>query len=163
MNKAIFNGILATLMLVAIYFAIVPLVSGFSFAMSQFSRFWYFVIALAIGFGIQVGLYSYLKSIVKKVSPGVVATTGTTSTAAMISCCAHYLGNILPILGAVGVITVISQYQMQLFWVGLAFNFLGLVYMLIQVRKHTKMLSTGFKTVDISSTRLLKTRLKAKF
>ncbi|OGM31382.1 hypothetical protein A2630_03530 [Candidatus Woesebacteria bacterium RIFCSPHIGHO2_01_FULL_44_10] len=134
---ALVFGILATLALLTMYFGVVSLVSGFRFAQVQFLRFWYFVVALAIGFGIQVGLYSYLKAIVKNVSPKVVAASGATSTAAMISCCAHYLVNVLPVLGAVGIITVISQYQVQLFWVGLVFNFAGIVYMANKVSKVT--------------------------
>ena len=138
MNKALVNGILATTILLTVYITVVSLVSGWTFAQQQFRQFWYFVVTLAVGFGIQVGLYSYLKTIIKTVSPKVVATSGATSTAAMISCCAHYLVNILPILGAVGIITVISQYQVQLFWVGLAFNFAGISYMANKVIKATK-------------------------
>ena len=130
MNSAIGKGALASLALLVVYFTIVSLVSGWSFAQEQFRQFWYYVIPLATGFGIQVGLYSYLKRSVKSsISPSVVATSGATSTAAMISCCAHYLVNVLPMLGAIGIITVIAQYQVQLFWVGLAFNFAGIVYM----------------------------------
>jgi len=138
MNKALLNGVLATTILLIVYFTVVSLVSGWTFAQQQFRQFWYFVVTLAVGFGIQVALFVYLKSIVKNVTPGVVATTGATSTVAMISCCAHYLVNILPILGAVGIITVISQYQVQLFWVGLAFNFAGIAYMSNKVIKATK-------------------------
>ncbi|OFZ19209.1 MAG: hypothetical protein A3D92_13720 [Bacteroidetes bacterium RIFCSPHIGHO2_02_FULL_44_7] len=125
----------ATLILLSMYFMVVSLVSGWSFSLGQFSRFWYFVVTLAVGFGIQVGLYSYLKT---KTSGKVLAVSGATSTAAMISCCAHYLVNFLPILGAVGIITVISQYQIQLFWVGLAFNFAGIAYMFNKVLKFSK-------------------------
>ena len=138
MNKALVNGIFATTILLTVYITVVSLVSGWTFAQQQFRQFWYFVVTLAVGFGIQVGLYSYLKTIIKTVSPKVVATSGATSTAAMISCCAHYLVNILPILGAVGIITVISQYQVQLFWVGLAFNFAGIAYMTNKVIKAVK-------------------------
>ena len=139
MNSAIVKGTLASLGLLIVYFTIISLVSGWSFAQDQFRQFWYYVVTLAIGFGLQVGLYSYLKSSIKSaVSPKVVATTGATSTAAMISCCAHYLVNVLPILGAVGIITVISQYQVQLFWVGLAFNFAGIAYMANKIYKFSK-------------------------
>lgn len=138
MSKYLVNGILATLILLTVYITVVSLVSGWGFAQEQFEQFWYYVVTLAVGFGIQVGLYTYLKSIVKNVSPNVVATSGAISTAAMISCCAHYLVNVLPILGAVGIITVISQYQVQLFWVGLVFNFAGITYMANKVVKATK-------------------------
>lgn len=138
---AIKKGLFATFILLIVYLTIISLVSGWSFAQDQFRQFWYFVVTLAVGFGMQVGLYSYLKSSIKSaVSPRVVATTGATSTVAMISCCAHYLVNVLPILGAVGIITVISQYQVQLFWIGLTFNFAGIAYMVNKVytfSKHT--------------------------
>lgn len=130
MNRAVVKGILATLILLSVYFAVTTFISGWGFALGQFSQFWYYIITLAVGFGIQVGLYSYLKT-----SGRVLAVSGATSTAAMISCCAHYLVNFLPVLGAIGIITVISQYQVQLFWVGLAFNFTGLMYMLYQFKK----------------------------
>ncbi len=142
MNSSIIKGTFSSLVLLSIYFTIVSLVSGWDFMLEQFAQYWYFVVTLAIGFGLQVGLYSYLKDAMKKkhaiASGKVLAVSGTTSTAAMISCCAHYLVNFLPILGAVGVITVISQYQVQLFWVGLAFNLAGLIYMFNQVRKFNK-------------------------
>src|SRR3989344_4707305 len=93
------NGIIAAGILLAIYVSLVSLISGFEFMLSQLSSFWYFIIALASGFGIQVGLYFYLKNGIKQNSPrSVLAVSGTTSTAAMISCCAHYLVNLLPIL-----------------------------------------------------------------
>lgn len=134
------NGSIATIILLAIYVAIVSFVSGWDFMLDQLYQFWYFVITLAVGFGIQVGLYSYLKNAIRyqNTSGRVLAVSGTTSTAAMISCCTHYLVNLLPVLGTVGTITVISQYQVQLFWVGLAFNLMGILYMLNRVIKLSK-------------------------
>ncbi len=136
--RSIFKGLTAASVLLVVYFSIVSLVSGWDFARDQFRQFWYFIITLAVGFGTQIGLYTYLRSMIKNVSPRVVATSGVTSSAAMISCCAHYLVNILPILGAVGIITLISSYQVQLFWVGLVFNFAGIVYMANKVYKFSK-------------------------
>lgn len=139
-NSSIRNGSTATLILLAVYVAIVSFVSGWDFMLDQFYQFWYFVITLAIGFGIQIGLYSYLKNAIhhQNTSGRVLAISGTTSTAAMISCCAHYLVNLLPILGTVGVVTVISQYQVQLFWVGITFNLVGILYMGSRVIKFSK-------------------------
>ncbi len=142
MNSAVVKGIAASLALLSVYVTVLTLVSGWKFMLTQFSTYWYFVTPLAAGFGTQFGLYSHLKDAMRKKNeqaPGkVVAVSGTTSTAAMISCCAHYLVNVLPILGAVGIITVISQYQVRLFWAGLAFNLAGLAYMISQVRKFYK-------------------------
>ncbi len=100
--KSILYGTLASAILLGVYFAVLSFVSGWTFAQSQFAVYWYFIVSLALGFGIQVGLYSYLKQSIKNnkmLSSGkTIAITGTTSSLSMISCCVHYLVNIIPIL-----------------------------------------------------------------
>ncbi len=138
--KPLIGGAIATLALIAAYFAIVSLISGFAFAESQFAEFWFYFVGLALGFGIQIGLYLHLKQVIHGASGGpVVAVTGTTSTAAMVACCAHYLVNILPILGVSAFASFVGEYQVQFFWVGIAFNLAGIVYIssrVIKVRKN---------------------------
>lgn len=129
--KSIFYGTLASVILLGVYFTVLTFVSGWNFTVSRFSQFWYFIVMLAIGFGIQIGLYTRLQGLIKDGHHGegkVLGVTGTTSTAAMISCCAHYLANIIPILGTVGIVTFVAQYQTELFWVGLLFNLGGIFY-----------------------------------
>lgn len=137
-QKSIFFGFIASLALLSIYFTLVGLISGLSFAINQFSMYWYFYIGLIVGFGIQVGLYYYFKLIKSTVSKKVVATSGTTSTLTMISCCSHYFINLLPIIGVSGIATVIAQYQIRLFWVALVINILGIMFMLYQLEKYRK-------------------------
>ena len=126
--------------LLGVYFLILTVVSGWEFTLSQFLDSWYFVVSLAAGFGIQFGLYSYLRNAVHRMdmSGKVVAVSGTTSTAAMISCCAHYLTNILPVVGAAGAIALVAQYQIELFWFGLASNVAGIICMTIRVVKFSR-------------------------
>ena len=133
--RAIATGAVASAVLLALYFLLVGLVSGREYAIEQFMTYWYFLVSLAAGFGIQMGLYTYLKRLVAHSgnSKKVVAVSGTTSTAAMVSCCAHYLTNMLPILGATGLVTFAVQYQVHFFWVGLAFNVAGIAYILPKV------------------------------
>jgi Cu+-exporting ATPase len=133
-------GTLAFILMLAVYFGVVGLISGMGFSLEQFARFWYFILTLALGFGIQVGLYTYLKNLVGHhgASGKVVAVSGTTSTAAMVSCCAHYLVNILPIVGVTGFLTLVAQYQIELFWVGLAFNAAGILYIVPKVVRASK-------------------------
>jgi P-type Cu+ transporter len=133
-------GTLALIFMLAIYFGVVSLISGRSFAVEHFEKFWYFIVTLALGFGIQVGLYTYLRNLVGQqgMSGKVVAASGTTSAAAMVSCCAHYLVNILPILGVTGLLMLVAQYQIELFWLGLAFNLAGILYIVPKVVKATQ-------------------------
>jgi Cu+-exporting ATPase len=138
-KKSILYGLLASIIMLVIYFVVVGLISDWPFAKDQFAQYWYFVISLAIGFGIQISLYTHLKQLIAngQGSGKVLGVTGATSTAAMISCCAHYLTNILPILGTVGLVTFVAQYQTQFFWIGLIFNIAGIIFMINKIRKVT--------------------------
>jgi P-type Cu+ transporter len=140
-------GLLAAVLLLAVYFGALTLVSGWSFTLEQFNQFWYFILPLAVGFGIQVGLFMRLRALVNttRKSGAIVATSGTTSTAAMVSCCAHYLANVAPIIGATGLVAFAAQFQVELFLVGLLFNIAGVVYVGSKVlqasREHEKCLA----------------------
>src|SRR3989344_3214135 len=138
--KAAVYGFLGAAALLAVYFSGVSLISGWAFAQSQFGQFWHFIVSLAVCFGIQIGLYTYLRNVIrqKNNAGGVLAVSGTTSTAAMLSCCAHYLVNILPIIGITGVVSIIGQYQIQLFWVGLVSNLCGILYILNKIGKFVR-------------------------
>lgn len=123
-------GLLAFGLLLALYFVVLTLVSGWTFTVSQFADYWVYIVPLGAGFGLQVALYVGLRQLLhqSKDARTVMAASGTTSTAAMISCCAHYLVNIAPVLGATGLVTFATQYQVEFFWVGLAFNAAGIAY-----------------------------------
>lgn len=139
-TKSILYGVLASAILLGVYFVALTLVSGWSFAQEQFATFWYFIVSLVAGFGIQIALYQYIKSLVHS-GQGmgkIVGVSGTTSTAAMISCCAHYLVNLVPILGVTGLVSFVAQYQIELFWVGLISNVLGIGYMINKIYKFKK-------------------------
>jgi Cu+-exporting ATPase len=140
-TKPIAYGVLAGTLLLLVYFVLLTLVSGWEFTLDQFEQFWYFVVALAAGFGVQIAMYLRLRHVTMhgEGSGKIVAVSGGTSTAAMISCCTHYLANVLPVLGATGVVALVAQYQSELFWVGLAFNAAGVVYVgrkLFQATRH---------------------------
>ena len=126
------GGVLALALLLGIYLGVLTLLSGWSFALSQFSEFWPYILALAIGFGLQVALYLHLRqlSLHHHDSHCVAAASasGTTSAVAMLACCTHYLANLLPVLGAVGLVSLAADYQIELFWIGLLFNAAGLAY-----------------------------------
>lgn len=122
-------GLLASAIMLAFYFGALTLVSGWQFTVEQFADWWPYIVALAIGFGIQVGLFVYLRREVHGAASGkVMMATGTTSGAAMVSCCTHYLVNLLPVLGATGLVSFVGTYQVELFWFGIASNLAGIAY-----------------------------------
>ena len=63
------------------------------------------------------------------------ANTGISSVS-MVACCAHHLTDILPLLGLAGLSLFLTRYQTWLIGVGIISNFLGVVYLIKQIRKH---------------------------
>jgi Cu+-exporting ATPase len=133
-------GIAAFGALLVVYFGALTLVSGWSFTWEQFAEFWYYIMPLAAGFGVQVALFLRLREVVSRSREAgtVLAASGTTSTAAMVSCCAHYLVNVAPVIGATGLVAFAAQFQVELFWVGLAFNAAGIAFVGTKLYKASK-------------------------
>jgi len=139
--KSFFIGLIGASFQLSLYFGLVSLLSGRQYALDQFFSFWYYIIGLAIGFGTQIGLFTYLRGSIRmkeQASGKILAATGATSTLAMVSCCAHYLANILPIIGISGVASFVGQYQTRIFWVGLAFNLAGIIFISSRINKFHK-------------------------
>lgn len=136
MIKSIGKGVIGFAGLLSVYFLVVGSISGWEFARGQFIANWIWIGGSAVGFGIQIFLFTYLRTLHKeRMSGPVVAVTGTTSGVTMIACCAHYLVNILPIIGISAFAAVIGQYQQELFMVGAVVNIAGIVYMARQLVK----------------------------
>lgn len=133
-------GVAACAALLAFYFAVVGTLSGVEFALSEFRRYSLYLVPLAVGFGLQVSLYVAVRRSVMDGARAnaVVATSGTTSAAAMISCCAHYLANLVPVLGASGLVAFASRYQEPFFLLGLLFNIAGIVFIANRLVKATQ-------------------------
>lgn len=134
------TGAVAFAALLALYLGLLTAVSGWAFTLDQLTSFWPYIVALAAGFGLQIGLYARLKQVIAGVGADrtVVAASGTTSGAAMVSCCAHYLTNLLPVVGASGLVALVAQYQVELFWVGLAASAAGTAFVAARLVKATR-------------------------
>lgn len=137
-GKPVTFGVLAFFVILGFYFGVTTLVSGWKFTQGQFADYGWYIVDLALGFAIQVGLYIYLRTLAHKASAKMVAATGTTSATAMVACCAHYLVNALPFLGIGFVATFVTQYQVELFWAGIALNVLGIAYMVLKIIQFKK-------------------------
>lgn len=137
-RNSILAGGFGAALLIGFYFMIVGALSEWSLARTQFLANWYWIVGLAIGFGIQLALFVYLRALHReRLSGTVIATTGTFSGFTMIACCTHYLVGILPALGAFGLATIAEQYQIEFFLLGALFNAAGIIYMLAHITKHT--------------------------
>lgn len=130
-------GVAGSMFLAAIYLGIVSLAESPQHALDLFWQDRLIVIPIIMGFGVQMALYVILKMrlFVPGTSTGpsgkLAGASGTTSTIAMVACCAHHITDVLPILGLTAATTFLAEYQTVFMLVGLGMTGLGIVVMLV--------------------------------
>lgn len=146
MNKAIFWGVVAMLGMTLFYVVIMLLTMTPNEAWLNFIELWYYIVGIIIGFGIQVGLWVYIKNCGRSSAHGAMpGASGTMSGTAMVACCAHHLTEVLPVLGLTGATIFLTQYQKPFLILGVSINILGIAYMLHILQKHHETMSINHK------------------
>ena len=130
-------SVAAALGVIGFYLGLITLTSNWSNAAYQFSEYGGWVIALALGLGVQVGLFTHMRAVMAgarlKGAASGMAASGGMSGVAMALCCSHYLAAILPAIGLpffAGAVAGLVEYQTVFFIIGVTSNILGIVYML---------------------------------
>lgn len=138
-RNSFFIGLLASLSLVIFYFVVMLLFTGSpSIAISQIRNLWPWFTILVVGFGIQFGLYHYLRHLIMADSTSNIVTAANTgiSSVSMVACCAHHLTDVLPLFGLAWLSVFLARYQVWFIGIGIVSNFLGIIYLLRQINKH---------------------------
>lgn len=147
-DKYVLIGLSASGILLAFYLIVASLLGGVSFALDNFVKLWYWMVPLIIGFGIQIGLFFYVKNEMhKKATAQAAASTGI-STTSMIVCCAHHIADIAPFLGITALGLFLTKYQSTFLLAGFLSNILGITYMTTMM--NTKIEKSKIKTLFYS-------------
>jgi len=145
-------GLAGGLLLTSLYFGIVSWAESPQHAVELFWEDRWIVIPIILGFGVQAGLYTILKKrlFMPVATPGpsahLMGAGGTTSTVAMVACCAHHVTDVLPILGLTAAASFLAQYRIAFMLVGLGTTFVGITVMLVILFK------TRLKAIRMMST-----------
>lgn len=137
--RPILFGILGGILLLGFYFGIVSWVANFYHAVDELFTLWYWIFPLVVGFGIQVGLFSYVRGYAKVASASAkssIAASGGLSTLSMAACCAHHVTDFLPLLGLSAAALFLTQYQTVFLTLGVVSNLIGINVMLRIIQKH---------------------------
>lgn len=131
-------AILGMLGMISIYVLIVYIATGdIHHVVEQFAVFKYWIIALILGFGLQMGLFWYIRSgmhLKDGVSNTALAAGAGTGTFSMVACCAHHLTDFLPILGLSAASLFLSKYQTYFFLFGIISNLAGITLMIYIIK-----------------------------
>ena len=139
MKRHILIGVGAVVLLLLVYIGIITLAEGIEHALDQTAELWYWVVALAGGFGIQAGLFSFIRQGLrerKASATASVATSGGVSAGSMAACCAHHLTDFLPLLGLSGLAAFLASYQLLFIIIGVLSNIVGITIMLETIQRH---------------------------
>ncbi len=137
-------GIAGVVFLTGLYFGIVSWAESPQHAVELFWDDRWIVFPIILGFGVQAGLYTILKLRlyipVADIGPSgpMMGTGGTTSTIAMVACCAHHITDVLPILGLTAAATFLAQYRIAFMLVGLGTTLIGILMMLFVLLKERR-------------------------
>ncbi len=139
MKRHILIGSGAAVLLILIYLGLITLAQDLNHALGQTADMWYWVLALAGGFGIQAGMFSFIRHSIRErraTTTGTVATSGSVSAGSMAACCAHHLSDVLPLLGLSRVAIFLVEYQVFFIIVGVLSNIVGIIIMLETIQRH---------------------------
>jgi len=90
---------------------------------------WYFLVPMIVGFGVQMWLFQRMRiQMMKNQGKMALASAGMSGTA-MVSCCAHHLADVLPLVGFASIATSVSQYQDVFLATGVLITMIGVWYM----------------------------------
>ncbi len=139
MKRHVLIGASAAILLLIIYMGIITLAEGLKHALDQTADLWYWVVALAGGFGVQAGLFSFIRQGLRErraSATASVATSGGVSAGSMVACCAHHLTDVLPLLGLSGLAAFLASYQLLFIVIGVLSNLVGITIMLETIQRH---------------------------
>ncbi|MBI2859371.1 MAG: hypothetical protein HYX90_09870 [Chloroflexi bacterium] len=136
-GRHVIVGIAAAAAVLGVYVLIVSFAQGVKHALDQTWSLRYWMGPLAIGFGAQAGLFSYLREGLRRrraAATASVAASGGISTGSMLACCAHHLSDVLPLFGIAGAATFLASYQALFLEIGIISNIVGIAFMVDAVQ-----------------------------
>jgi copper chaperone CopZ len=137
-------GVLGASVLLGLYLGILSIAQSPGHALEQLAQDQVWVGLVALGFGVQLGMYAYLRLIAQALKlAGATAMTGVgtgTSTLGMLACCAHHVTDFAPLValagasGLSGTVTFLTEWKIPLIIFGLIVNVGGIVVMWRTIR-----------------------------
>ncbi|MBE8539891.1 hypothetical protein [Geoglobus acetivorans] len=130
-DRRIVYGFISSILLLVFYASINYLAGGTEAVYWNFRNYLPYIAVIDAGFGIQIALYTHIRSFGK--SCNAVASTPVTA-GSMVACCLHHVTDFIPFAG-VGLGLFLSQYTELFFLIGAASSVVGVAWMLSIVQR----------------------------
>jgi hypothetical protein len=132
-NTPYYWGVAAAAGLLLFYLAVLSLAESVAHAWQTFTDLWYWILVLAAGFGVQVGLFAQVRHNSRQMQGGAkaqIAATSGVSAGAMVACCLHHLVDLLPVFGLSAAAVFLTAYQLPFILFAVGANIFGILLML---------------------------------
>ncbi len=129
-DRRVRNGLIASLSLIVFYVAVNYLTSGIEGTLWNFRNYWYYIIAIDLGFGTQMALYTHIRAFHQSCKS---VATGGISAGSMVACCLHHVTDFVPIFGT-GFSFALSAYTEILLLIGVLSSAVGIAWMLATIQ-----------------------------
>lgn len=129
-TRSIRHGAISAVVMALFYLAVVRAASGtWNHLVVQARQDWYYLVAIVVGFGVQVTLLSELRHR-HRFGRSAAVTGGVgagASTAGMVACCAHHLAELFPVIGAASAAGFVTDYRVPFMLAGIAINTVAVI------------------------------------
>lgn len=144
-KKPFLIGIVGSMALSALYISFLIFIGGLEHAIGFIQSLWYWLALIIIGFGTQLGLYSYIRGKIRsKSATAELSSSMGVSTGTMIACCLHLAADLLPIIGLSAATIFLTQFQTPLLLTGVFSNLIGVIFMISEIKQHGLSKAGGF-------------------
>ena len=131
-------GVASFIILLSLFLILLTLLNSFDAALERFAFRWYFYLPITAGFGLQVGLFSFMRKSLKEnnAPASALVATGSVSSGTMALCCTHYIANLVPIMAVSGVSIFFTKYEVPFLVMGIFSNVIGISFMLYYIQNY---------------------------
>lgn len=131
-------GVAGGVLLAVLFLAILTVSESWAHAWERLGALWPWMTLLSAGFGLQAGLFWYIRrEMHRRRAEGVaaMAASGGVSTGAMVACCLHHGTDVLPVLGLSVLTPLLIRYQPLFLAAGVMANLFGISVMLLTIKR----------------------------
>ena len=133
-------GVAGAFAMALVYLGIVSLAGTPAHAIDLFWEDRSLVVPILLGFGVQVGLYTLLRTGLPlpahaPVNGMTTAAACGVSTAAMVAGCVHHATEVLPLVGLTAAATFLANWKVPFMIAGLGMNLIGIAVMLLTLTR----------------------------
>ena len=137
-TRSVRAGEIGALAMAVFYVAVVAGASGsWAHLRDQARTDWAYLLFIIAGFAVQVALLTELRRR-HRLNRATASASGAgagASTIGMVACCAHHLADLLPVLGATGAATFLTDQQTPVMVVGITITAAGVTIAARRLRK----------------------------